>query len=207
MRSFRGTWRDSVVIAGAMLGLAAPIGPARALESCSGQYAAAALHPLPVPTVVKLNLRDNSPVNVNLAKAFTAGMQRAGLQVEGTPTVNLSITFTILGQGGSSGPGSAQPGGPGTGGRGGSDANAPWLQGGWTAQLPDMPRSGLFTPQQPAQSAFLVLRVEATDPTGAIDWVGSVQCTLLGNDDQTLAYQLGYRIGGTLGQRVEQSPL
>src|SRR5271165_3880674 len=201
MRTYRGTWRDGAVIAGAVLGLAALIGPARALDSCSGQYSAAALHPLPVPTVVKLNLRDSSQVNVNLATAFTAGMQQAGLQVEGTPTVTLSITFTIFDQGGSSGPGPAQPGGTGTGSGGGSDANAPWLQGGWTAQLPDMPRYGLFTSQQPAQSGLLVLRVEATD------WVGSIQCTLLGSDDQNLAFQLGYRIGGTLGQRVDQTPL
>jgi hypothetical protein len=208
MRWFWGTWRDGAVVAGAMLGLAAPIGPAQALDSCSGQYSAAALHPLPVPTVVKLNLRDSSPVNVTLAKAFTTGMQQAGLQVDGPPTVTLSITFTVLGQGGSSGPGPAQPGGTGTDGGSGSGTNAPWLQGGWTAELPDMPRYDIFTPQQPAQSALLVLRVEAADPSsGTTDWIGSIQCTLLGNDNQTLAFQLGYRIGGTLGKRVDQAPL
>jgi hypothetical protein len=66
----------------------------------------------------------------------------------------------------------------------------------------------LFTPQQPAQSALLILRVEANDPsTGTTDWIGSIQCTLLGNDNQTLAFQLGYRIGGTLGKRVDNGPL
>jgi hypothetical protein len=43
--------------------------------------------------------------------------------------------------------------------------------------------------------------------TGATDWIGSIQCTLLGNDNQTLADQLGYRIGGTLGKRVDNGPL
>jgi hypothetical protein len=208
MQSLWGTGRDCAVIAGAMLGLAAPTGPARALDSCNGQYSAAALRPLPVPTVVKLDLRDSSPVNVNLAKAFTTGMQQAGLLVDGPPTVKLSITFSILGQGGSSGPGPVQPGGTGTDGGFGSGTNAPWLSGGITTELPDMPRYDMFTPQQPAQSALLMLRVEANDPSsGTTDWIGSIQCTLLGNDNQTLAYQLGYRIGGTLGKRVDQGPL
>jgi hypothetical protein len=205
MRSF---WRDAGVMVCATVGAAATVGPALALDSCSGQYSAAALHPLPVPTVVKLNLRDSSPVNVGLAKAFTTGMQQAGLQVDGPPTVQLSITFNIVGQGGSSGPGPAQPGAMGPNGGFGAGGNAPWLQGGWTAQLPDMPRYDMFTPQQPAQSGLLMMRVEANDPaSGSTDWVGSIQCTLLGNDNQTLAFQLGYRIGGTLGKAVDQTPL
>jgi hypothetical protein len=208
MRSFWRTGRDGTFVAGAVLGLAAPTGPAHALESCNGQYSAAALQPLPVPTVVKLDLRDSSPVNVDLAKAFTGGMQQAGLHVDGPPTVKLSLTFSIIGQGGSSGSAAVPPGGAGADGNYATGTNAPWLNGGFTAQLPDMPRYDLFTPQQPAQSGLLMLRVEATDPsTGATDWIGSIQCTLLGDDNKTLAYQLGYRIGGTLGKRVDNGPL
>ncbi|HLB99233.1 MAG TPA: hypothetical protein VJK90_16285 [Acetobacteraceae bacterium] len=82
------------------------------------------------------------------------------------------------------------------------------MNGVYTAQLPDMPRYDLFTPQQAAQSALLILRVEANDPsTDTTDWIGSIQCTLLGNDNQTLAFQLEYRIGGTLGKRVDNGPL
>ena len=76
MRSFWRTGRDGAVVAGAVLGLAVPTGPARALDSCNGRYSAAALQPLPVPTVVQLNLRESSPVNVNLAKAFTSGLHQ-----------------------------------------------------------------------------------------------------------------------------------
>jgi hypothetical protein len=208
MRSFWKIGRNGAVVAGAVLGMAAPTGPARALESCTGQYSAAALQPLPVPTVVRLDLRDSSPVNVNLAKAFTTGMQQAGLHVDGPPTVKLSLTFNIIGQGSSSGPGAAPPGPAGADGTYASGTNAPWLNGGFTAQLPDMPRYDLFTPQQPAQSALLMMRVEANDPsTGTTDWIGSIQCTMVGDDNQVLAYQLGYRIGGTLGKRVDNGPL
>jgi hypothetical protein len=208
MRSFWRIGRDGAVVAGAVLGLAVATRPARALESCNGQYSAAALQPLPVPTVVKLDLRDSSPVNINLAKAFTTGMQQAGLHVDGPPTVKLSLMFSIIGQGGSTGPGAVPPGGASADGNYASGTNAPWLNGGYTAQLPDLPRYDLFTPQQPAQSALLILRVEANDPsTGTTDWIGSIQCTLLGNDNQTLAFQLGYRIGGTLGKRVDNGPL
>jgi hypothetical protein len=208
MRSFWKDGRDGTFVAGVVLGLAAATGPARGLESCNGRYSAAALQPLPVPKVVKLDLRDSSPVNVNLAKAFTTGMQQAGLQVDGPPTVKLSLTFSILGQGGSSGAGVVPPGGAVADGTYASGTNAPWLNGGFTAQLPDMPRYDLFAPEQPAQSALLMLRVEANDPsTGDTDWIGSIQCTLLGNDNETLAFQLGYRIGGTLGKRVDNGPL
>ena len=208
MRSFWRIGRDGAVVAGAVLGLAVATRPARALESCNGQYSAAALQPLPVPTVVKLDLRDSSPVNINLAKAFTTGMQQAGLHVDGPPTVKLSLTFSIIGQGGSTGPGAVPPGGASADGNYASGTNAPWLNGGYTAQLPDLPRYDLFTPQQPAQSALLILRVEANDSsTGTTDWIGSIQCTLAGNDNQTLAYQLGQRIGGTLGKRVDNGPL
>jgi hypothetical protein len=208
MRSFWRTGRDGALVAGAVLGLAAPTGPARALDSCNGQYSAAALQPLPIPTVVTLDLRDSSPVNVNLAKAFTSGMQQAGLNVDGPPTVKLSLTFSIIGQGGSSGGRAAPPVGAGADGSYATGSNAPWLNGGFTAQLPDMPRYDLFTPQQPAQSALLMMRVEANDPSaGKTVWIGSIQCTLLGNDNQTLAFQLEYRIGGTLGKRVDNGPL
>jgi hypothetical protein len=207
MRSFWRTGRDGALVAVAVLGLATSTGPARALDTCNGQYSAAALQPLPVPTVVKLDLRDSSPVNTDLAKAFTTGMQQAGLHVDGPPTVKLSITFSIIGQGGG-GPGPVPPGGAGADGNYATGTNTPWLNGGFTAQLPDMPRYDLFTPQQPAQSALLMMRVEANDPsTGTTDWIGSIQCTLLGNDNQTLAYQLGHRIGGTLGKRVANGPL
>lgn len=189
-----------------MIGSAALIGQAQAMDSCSGQYNATLIQPLPVPTVVRLDLHDSSPTNVKLASAFTNGLQQAGVNVQGQPTVKLVLTFSILGQGEGSGPGKRYLDKNATGWSNGS--NAPWLQGGMTFSMPDMPRYDMFSPQQPAQSGLLALRVEARDAiSNATDWVAVVQCTLQGSDNQLLAYQLGYRIGELFGKRVSQGPL
>jgi hypothetical protein len=192
-----------------MIGLAAPLGAARALDACAGQYSAALLAPLPAPAVIALDVRDNSPDNLALAAAFTRGLQEAGQTVSGAPTVRLSVTYNIMGQDTANNPPPMQQaGGPSIANLGGAGNDAPWLQGGQTAQMPDMPRYDMFTPQQTAQSGLLAMRVQArSTATNAVVWIGSIQCTLQGTDNQALAYQLGARIGGTLGQRVENVPL
>jgi hypothetical protein len=58
------------------------------------------------------------------------------------------------------------------------------------------------------QSALLVLRVEAHNAQdNTLAWVASVQCTMQGTDNQTLAYQLGYLIGGAIGKRRDDAPV
>jgi hypothetical protein len=180
------------------------------MDSCSGQYSAALLHPLPVPMVVALQLSDPSDRNVSLANAFTKGMREAGLVVSGSPTVKLSLSAQVLGQGGVS----ASGGGLNPGGGAQSGASSWWggdvasLQGGQTSALPDFPASSMFAPQQPVQSALLVLRVEARNTQdNTLGWVAVVQCTMLGTDDQTRAYELGHLIGGSIGKRVNATPL
>ena len=73
--------------------------------------------------------------------------------------------------------------------------------------LPDIPNYDAFSPAQPVQSALLLLRAEPRN-TGADapDWVASVQCTIQGTDNQTLAYQLGYAIGGAIGKERNKAP-
>jgi hypothetical protein len=46
-------------------------------------------------------------------------------------------------------------------------------------------------------------------PVGAATpaWIATLQCTLQPVDNQQLAYQLGYLIGGAIGKRVDNSPL
>jgi hypothetical protein len=185
------------------------VSPASALESCIGKYSAALLHPITVPAVVALDLQDSSDVNTALGKAFINGMHEAGQLVSGAPTVRLSLSYDVIGQGGGTGGGGLnQGGGAATGWSNWSGGGAAALEGGQTLALPDFPRYGAFSPQQPVQSALLVLRVEARNThDNALDWIASVQCTMQGTDNETLAYQIGYLIGGAIGKRRDNSPV
>jgi len=173
-------------------------GTAMAMDSCSGEFSSAALQPLPQPAVIALDLSDSTPTNSTLGAAFTRGMADAGAQVPGSQpaTVQLRLTYSIIGQGGSN------PGQDDGSSRLWSGNSETFMQGGINPQNPDIPTYDSFHPAQPTQSGMLILRAEARNAAnGAIDWIGSVQCTLQGSDDQALAYQLGRLIGGSIGQR------
>ncbi len=194
----------------AAIGIVALAGGAFAMDSCSGEFSASALQALPASAVLGLDLADSSAANASLAGAFTQGMGNAGAQVTGTPTVKLRLTWQVLGQGGSNpGQGSGgnplvpmQPGSADTGASLWSGNSQTFLQGGIDRSLPDMPNYDAFAPGVSAQSGLLIFRAEARGPNGQpIYWIGSVQCTMKGADNQTLAYQLGQLIGGAIGQR------
>jgi len=190
-------------------------GTAAAMNTCGGELSSAALQPLPVPAVVGLDLSDSSPTSATLAAAFTRGMSVAGAQVPDgqAATVKLRLTWQVLGQGGSGqGGGNAlvpmQPGPQGTGASVWSGNSQTFLQGGIDRAMPDMPNYDMFAPGQSAQSGLLIFRAEARNPAGdTIYWIGSVQCTLTGGDNQTLAYQLGQLIGSAIGQRRDRVPM
>ena len=206
------SWITGTAALAAGFGLAVCIaGPARAMDSCSGMYSATLLHPLTEPTIVALDLADSSDVSKNLGEAFTNGMQEAGTTVTGTPTVKLRLSYQILGQGGSGnggGGGLNQGGGAQTGWTSWSGGDAAALQGGQTAALPDIPNFDAFSPKQPVQSALLVVRFEARNiGADAPDWVASLQCTMQGTDNKTLAYQLGRLIGGAIGKQRSNAPV
>ena len=165
----------------AALGVVAP-GLAAAMDSCAGTYSATLLSPLAAPTVVALNVSDSSDLTARLAKAFTAGMQDAGVTVAGTPTVSLRLSYSVVGQGGGS-----VPGGPLINPT--SDAQTGWsswaggqteaLQGGITLALPDIPSADMFNPQTPTQSGLLMLRAEARNTDGqTASWIAVLQCTV-----------------------------
>jgi hypothetical protein len=185
--------------------------PASAMDSCSGIYSATLLHPLTEPTIVALDQADSSDVSKHLGEAFTNGMQEAGTTVTGTPTVKLRLSYQIIGQGGSGtggGGGLNQGGGAQTGWSSWSGGDAAALQGGQTAALPDIPNFDVFSPKQPVQSALLVVRFEARNVGAeAPDWVASLQCTMQGTDNKTLAYQLGRLIGGAIGKQRSNAPV
>jgi hypothetical protein len=200
----------AVVVAIGAASAAIGIGQASAMDSCTGKYSAALLHPLAEPPVLALDLHDSSDVNAALGQAFTKGLREAGRVVTGTPTVKLSLSYQVIGQGGANagGAGLNQGGGGQTGWSSWSGGGAAALGGGQTLALPDFPRYGAFSPEQPVQSALLILRVEARNTRdNSLDWVASVQCTMRGNDNQILAYQLGYLIGGVIGKRRDESPV
>ncbi len=207
----RGQITPNAILA-AGFGLAVCItGPARAMDSCSGMYSATLLHPLTDPTIVALDLADSSDVSKHLAEAFTNGMQEAGTSVAGTPTVKLRLSYQIIGQGGSGnggGGGLNQGGGAQTGWTSWSGGDATSLQGGQTAALPDIPNFDAFSPKQPVQSALLVVRFEARNVgADSPDWVASLQCTMQGSDNKTLAYQLGRLVGGAIGKQRSNAPV
>jgi hypothetical protein len=196
--------------------ICATAGAASAMDTCSGEFSATPLQALPVPAVVGLDLSDSSPTNADLASGFMRGMSNAGAQVPagGAPTVKLHLTWQVIGQGGSTGsPGGGANAGtganalvPSTSSYGGWAGNSQtFLQGGIDRALPDLPRYDAFAPGQSANSGLLIFRAEARGPAGEpIYWIGSLQCTLTGGDNQTLAYQLGQLVGAALGQRRDR---
>jgi hypothetical protein len=178
------------------------------MDSCAGQYSAALLQPLPAPNVVALDLRDSSDTNVALARAFTDGMRAAGQTMGGAATTRLTLIYQVIGQNDGAGSGAQAPGGAGSGWSDWAGDNAPWLQGGQSAALPDMPRYDMFSPRPAAQPPLLMLRAQLRNAqTDQVDWVATLQCTPQGNDNQQLAYDLGRLIGGALGKRVGRTPL
>jgi hypothetical protein len=187
---------------------------AKAMDSCTGQYSAAALSPLPAPTVISLDLSGSTITSPNLAQAFTRGMQEVGQQV-GTPSnAVLTLSWSITGQGaggsGGNGNGSGSPfaGDNAAGWSNWSGSNAPWLQGGETAALPGIPSYTMFSPRASVQSALLFLRAQLR-PTGAgvAAWIATVSCTVQAVDNTQLAYQLGRLIGSAIGKEINTSPM
>jgi hypothetical protein len=161
------------------------------------------LSALPVPTAVAVDVPDSTPTNANLVQAFTRGMTEAGQNTGSSPTAKLALTWQITGQGGGGGNDGNTP--DGTTGDG---SNWSGLQGGETAALPGIPSYDMFAPKQAVQSALLFMRAQL-QPVGSNTpvWIATLQCTLQPVDNQQLAYQLGYLIGGAIGKRIDNSPL
>lgn len=200
----------STCVAAGTAFVAITLGQASAMESCVGHYSAGLLHPLPEPVVVALDLHNNTERNASLAREFTNGMREAGLAVSGSPTVRLSLSSQVIGQGGGGTNGGAlNPGGGAQSGASSwSGGGAAALEGGETPALPDFPGTGILSPQQPVQSALLVMRVEARNAQdNTLDWVAVVQCTMRGTNDRTRAHELGQLIGGSFGKRLGDTPL
>lgn len=195
----------------ALLMLAAP---AAAMDACPGQYSAAALSALPTPMVISLDLSGSTITAPGLAQAFTQGMQDAGQRV-GTPSnAVLTLSWSVIGQGGGNGnsdgngAGSPYAGGDATDWSNWSGSNTAWLQGGETAALPGIPSYTMFSPKPAIQSALLVLRAQVR-PTGAAvaAWIATLQCTIRTGDNTNLAYELGRLLGTAIGREINQSQM
>lgn len=210
-------WRNELRLlgCGVLVGWALHASPAAAMQGCSGQFSAAAIRPLPKPLVVALDVRDTTPMNTGLANAFKRGLAESGHPAEPpSPNAALSVTYRIVGLGGSGGGGGSDPvirDAPLGTGRSWTDpttSSAIWMRGGQTAALPGMPRFGTSNQPSPSQPQTLFLRAEVR-PVGSeqVAWVGVVQCTLQSTDDQGLAHQLGRLIGGAIGKRVDNTPM
>ncbi len=187
--------------------------PAGAMNACTGQYSAAALSPLPIPTVISLDLSGSTVTSPELAQAFTRGMQEVGQQVGSPSNAVLTLSWSVSGQGGSTnnggnGAGTPYAGGNAAGWGNSSGGNAAWLQGDETAALPGIPSYTMFSPRQAAQSALLFLRAQVR-PSGAgvAAWIATLQCTMQPVENNELAYQLGRVIGSAMGREVNASPM
>ncbi len=185
--------------------LLAATASAGAMESCTGQYSATSLQPLPQPAVIALDLHSSTPVNASLGQAFTRGMREAGVRVSGAPTARISVTWQAVGQGAGNPSGTGLGTGGGTGWQTWSGGARGGLQGGMSAALPDFPDARMFRPSQSAQSALLMLRAEVRKVgSQSVAWVATVQCTVQSADSELLAHQLGRLLGGAIGRRVSQ---
>src|ERR1700722_13386755 len=208
MRKYRLELVIGLSLAGALAA------PAVARDACTGQYSAAALSPLPTPTAISLDLSGSTVTAPNLVQAFTQGMQDVGQRV-GTPSnAVLTLSWSVLGQGGAdwngggNGTGTPFAGNDATNWSNWSGSNTAWLQGGETAALPGIPSYTMFSPKPAVQSALLVLRAQAR-PTGAAvaAWIATLQCTMQPVDNNKLAYQLGRLVGAAIGREINQSPM
>jgi hypothetical protein len=203
----RGFWFPTILLLAA--GSLTPWRIAAAQSPCSGEFSSSALQPLPSPAVVALDLPDSTPASSALAGAFTSGMSNAGAAVQGAATVKLRLSWRIIGQGGATGQGGGgnpqvamQPGSADTGASLWSGNSQTFLEGGIDRAMPGMPQYDVLSPARAVHAGLLTRRAAARDAAGdTIYWIGSVQCTLQGSDNQQLAYQLGQVIGGALGQR------
>jgi hypothetical protein len=186
------------------------IAPAVAMNACTGQYSAAALSPLPTPTVISLDLSGSTITPPDLAQAFTRGMQDAGQKVGSPSNAVLTLSWNVMGQGGGTGNGAGTPfaGGNATDWSNWSGSNAVWLQGGETAALPGIPSYTAFSPRPAAQSALLVMRAQVR-PSGAgvAAWIATLQCTMQPVQNSELAYQLGRLVGSAIGREIKQTPM
>lgn len=201
------------LVIGLLLG-GLPAIPAAAMDACSGQYSAAALSPLPTPTVISLDLSGSTITPPALVQAFAQGMQDAGQRV-GTPSnAVLTLSWNVMGQGGGSGTGggsgigSPYAGDNATGWSNWSGSNAAWMQGGETAALPGIPSYTMFSTKRAVQSALLVLRaqVRATG-AGVAAWIATLQCTMQPVDNSKLAYELGRLLGSAVGREISERPM
>jgi hypothetical protein len=208
MRASRVEFAIGILLAA---GLSAP---AAAMNACTGQYSAAALSPLPTPTVISLDLSGSTVTPSNLAQAFSRGMQEAGQRVGSPSNAVLTLSWSVIGQGGASrngggnGVGTPFAGGNATDWSDWSGNNAAWLQGGETAALPGIPSYTSFSPRPAVQTALLVMRAQVR-PSGAgvAAWIATLQCTMQPVENTELAYQLGRLIGSAAGREIKQSPM
>jgi hypothetical protein len=171
-----------------------------AMGSCSGQYSAAALKPLPQPVVATIEVFDNSPRNMRLSQALTRGMNNAGLTTAGSGNVRLSVSYTLTGRGG--------------GGYGrmrdsydqwGAQSEWGGMSGGVPMEQPGMPR---FGPAPSPGPQTLMLRADLRDAaTGLPLWIATIQCQVQTSNEQQLAYDIGTLIAQSAGKRIDQSSM
>lgn len=152
-----------------------------------------------MPTIVALDIRDDSPRNLELAARFTDGLQHAGVSTRGVPNSRMELTARIT------------KSDDGFGSKDNIAGSSPLRNepsGGKVRVLPEMPRLPLLDRRSEARTApVLFLRAELVEPhVHKVLWIAVVHCTMAPIDDKQLAYDLGVLIGGSLGRTVDLTP-
>lgn len=188
-----------MIIATALVLLIGGSHPSLAAKSCTGTYHARSLQPLPVPTIVALDIRDASSRNLDLAARFTDGLHRAGVSTGGVPNSRMELTARISGT--ESEDRFGAPNNPAASAARGNEL------GERLRVLPEMPRLPLLDHRgKPRIAPALFLRAELVEAdTHKVLWLAIVHCTMAPVDDKQLAYDLGVLVGASLGRTVGQT--
>jgi hypothetical protein len=165
--------------------------PARA-ASCDGTLYAGLLGKLPRTLNVGLLVHDDSAQNLGLAERFKEGLASAGVNVQGVPTAQLSISATFFGA------------------TNDFDTNRPVSPEGRTSTFEWGPsrqtagqtrlgyrRDPASAPQQLALRADLRAAGETR-----VAWTATIRCTVQTGDMAQLAYDLGAALGPAIGKSV-----
>ena len=159
---------------------------ADASSICSGSVTGSVLAPLHKPIAVSLVTPINERPDPALARRFLDGVQAAGVSVVDTGQGNAVLDMTF----------SVSPTNNGGAGRaGGTYKGFGWMSGDTvTGQgAPDM------------RGSALALSIEVTDAASqSLAWIGSVNCTVRGDDPAALAEELGRVVGHSLGNSVDK---
>jgi hypothetical protein len=159
---------------------------AHADDVCSGSVTGSVLAPLHKPIVVSVVTPVNEMANPALVQRFLDGVKAVGVTVANSGPGNAVLDMTIS---------VSPPNADGSGVAAGPYKGFGWMSG--------EPTSGRAAPR--LLGSALSLDVEVTDVASkSLAWIGSLKCTVRGDDPAALAEGLGKIVGRSLGNSIDK---